>query len=280
MRKPPRVAAIDLNRHPTIQFNVKPMNRLEEILSVKRAEVEQLRARAAELHQRAGVARQFRGFRAALQRPDGQLAIIAEVKKASPSAGLIAFDFDPVERAAGYERNGAEAISVLTDETFFQGSLQDLTEVRNAVSVPVLRKDFVVDELQIIETAAAGADAVLLIVAALNGDQLLHLSQVASNYHLDALVEVHSADELDSALSVGATIIGVNNRNLATFEVDLSVTETLSELIPEDVLLVSESGFKTMADVLRAHRCGVDAVLVGEALMRRDITIEQLRGAL
>jgi indole-3-glycerol phosphate synthase len=254
------------------------MNRLEEILAVKYAEVDRLRPHAAELQQRAGIARPFRGFRSALERPDGQLAIIAEIKRASPSAGVIASDVNPVDRATNYERHGAEAISVLTDETFFQGSLSDLTAVHEAVSIPILRKDFVVDELQILEAAAAGADAILLIVAALTEDKLLQLSQVASDYHLDVLVEVHSVDELDTALSVGATIIGVNNRDLATFEVDLAVTETLSELIPEHVVLVSESGFKTLADVMRAHRCGADAILVGEALMRRDITIEQLRG--
>jgi indole-3-glycerol phosphate synthase len=253
------------------------MNRLEQILSVKRGEVERLRPFATQLESHARSGTDFRGFRAALQRSDEQLAVIAEIKKASPSAGVIETNFDPTAKARAYEQNGAEAVSVLTDNTFFQGSLADLTAVRRAISIPILRKDFIIDEIQIAQSAAAGADAILLIVSALTQQQLLDLSQVAASYHIDTLVEVHSADELDRALAVGAEIIGVNNRDLATFEVDLSVTETLSELVPHDVVLVSESGFKTVEDVGRAHRCGVDAILVGEALMRGAITIEQLR---
>ena len=253
------------------------MNRLEEILAVKRQEVERLRPLAPQLIAEARATTDFRGFRAALLRSDQQLAVIAEIKKASPSAGLIQPEFDPAARAQEYEAHGAEAISVLTDETFFQGGLADLTTVRDTVSVPLLRKDFIIDEIQIAQAAVAGADAILLIVAALSQHDLLRLTQKAAEFHLDALVEVHSAEELDVALAVGATIVGVNNRNLATFEVDLSVTETLSELVPEEVVFVSESGFKTSDDVARAHACGVDAILVGEALMRGDITIEDLR---
>jgi indole-3-glycerol phosphate synthase len=253
------------------------MNRLQEILTVKRAEVERLRPLADRIREQAFAVTDFRGFRAALDRPDGQLAIIAEVKKASPSAGVIEANFNPAEKAQEYERQGAEAISVLTDKTFFQGSVGDLTAVHDAVSVPVLRKDFLLDEIQIIQAAAAGADAILLIVAALSPSELLHLMETAAARHLDVLVEIHSVDELHRAIDVGATIIGINNRNLATFEVDLSVTEKLSELVPDDVVLVSESGFKTADDVARAHHCGVDAILVGEALMRGETTIDQLR---
>lgn len=253
------------------------MNRLEEIVATKRAEVEQLRLYEAMLSEKATAAREFRGFEAALRRSDEQLAIIAEVKKASPSAGLIADSFDPGKIAADYEQQGAEAISVLTDKKFFQGSLSDLIIVRDAVSLPVLRKDFVVDGLQIVEAAAAGADAVLLIVAALAQNDLLRLHELAAEYHLDAVVEIHSADELDRAIEVGAKIIGINNRDLMTFDVDLAVTEELSELVPENITLVSESGFKTVDDVRRAHRCGVDAILVGESLMRGDVSIEELR---
>jgi len=253
------------------------MSRLEEIISAKQLEVEQLKARRLELEDKAQAPREFRGFRAALERDDRQLAIIAEVKKASPSAGLIAPDFDPVKRATEYETGGAEAISVLTDQKFFQGSIGDLTAAREAVSLPILRKDFIIDEIQIVEAAGAGADAILLIVAALDDAELLRLSQVAAGYHLDALIEVHSVTELDRALAVGAQIIGINNRNLATFEVDLAVTELISEMVPHEVSLVSESGFKSVADVQRAHGCGVDAILVGEALMRGGITIDQLR---
>jgi len=254
------------------------MNRLEEILCVKRAEVQRLLPRRKELQRLAEVEGEYRGFRSALKRRDDQIAIIAEIKKASPSSGLIAEPFDPIGIAENYERSGAEAISVLTDQTFFQGSLTDLIDVRRHVSLPILRKDFIVDEIQIAESVLAGASAVLLIVAALEGKELLTLSEAAVRYHLDALVEVHTVEDLDCALDIGAQIIGINNRNLSTFEVDLSVTEQLSELVPADVVLVSESGFKTAQDVLRAHWCGVDAILVGEALMRGEVSITDLRG--
>ena len=253
------------------------MNRLEEILCVKRAEVQRLLPRRKELQRLAEVEGEYRGFRSALKRRDNQIAIIAEIKKASPSSGLIAEPFDPIAIAENYERSGAEAISVLTDQTFFQGSLTDLIDVRRHVSLPILRKDFIVDEIQIAESVLAGASAVLLIVAALEGKELLTLSEAAVRYHLDALVEVHTVEDLDCALDIGAQIIGINNRNLSTFEVDLSVTEQLSELVPADVVLVSESGFKTAQDVLRAHWCGVDAILVGEALMRGEVSITDLR---
>jgi indole-3-glycerol phosphate synthase len=152
-----------------------------------------------------------------------------------------------------------------------------LIAVREAVSLPVLRKDFIVDEVQLAESAAAGADAILLIVAALKSEELLRLSDTAAKYRLDALVEVHSMEELDRALDVGAKIIGINNRNLATFEVDLTVTERLSELVPDDVVLVSESGFKTPQGVLRAQRSGIDAILIGEGLMRGELAISDFR---
>jgi indole-3-glycerol phosphate synthase len=173
-----------------------------------------------------------------------------------------------VEIARNYARAGAEAISVLTDEQFFQGHLAYLAQIRAEVSVPLLRKDFVLDELQIIEAAAAGADAVLLIVAALEQAQLVALLEAAALYQLDALVEVHTLPELDRALETDARIIGINTRNLATFEVDLATTETLSEQVPADVLLVSESGIKSADDIARVKACGANAVLIGEALMR------------
>jgi len=206
--------------------------------------------------------------------------VIAEVKKASPSAGVIASSFDPVEIARNYERSGANAISVLTDTKFFQGKLQDLADVRRAVSVPLLRKDFIVDEIQIAESAANGADAILLIVAALEQKQLVHLLRTATSYQLDALVEVHTREELNRALDAGAKVVGINNRNLATFDVDLAVTEELCREVPDEIVLVSESGIKTTQDVGRMKACGVDAVLVGEALMRGEISIEQLRAVI
>jgi indole-3-glycerol phosphate synthase len=253
------------------------MNRLEEILRVKRFEIEALRPRARELHEQALARNDFRSFHSALKRPDEKLAVIAEIKKASPSAGVIATSFDPVAIAKNYEQNGAAAISVLTDERFFQGKLESLSTVRANVRLPLLRKDFILDEVQIAESAAAGADAILLIVAALEQEQLIGLSEAAARYRLDALVEVHTLGEVERALDARSKIIGINNRNLATFEVDLTVTEKLSEKIPEGIVLVSESGIKNPGDVARMGACGVDAILVGEALMRGDVSIENLR---
>ena len=245
------------------------MNRLTEILDRKRESLEPLRSqrdtlRAAALHRN-----HFRSLCSALQSDGSQtLALIAEVKRASPSAGLIAPNFDPVAIATRYEAAGANAISVLTDEPFFQGHLDHLRAVRAAVELPILRKDFVLDEVQIYEAAAVGADAVLLIVAALSQDELVHLLDVATICQLDALVEVHTLAELDRALDTDARIIGINNRDLTTFKVDLAVTETLSEQVPPGVLLVSESGIRTTEDSRRLQACGADAILVGEALMR------------
>ena len=253
------------------------MNRLEEILEAKRQEIEQLRPRAAELDRQARARKDFRDFRSTLHRDNDTLAVIAEVKKASPSAGVIVDAFEPVELAKNYERAGANAISVLTDSKFFQGSLVHLRNVRDAVSLPLLRKDFIWDRAQIAESAANGADAILLIAAALTQDQLVRLLKGAKEFRLDALVEVHSVDELQPALEAGAEIVGINNRNLATFDVDLTVTERLCRDIPDEIILVSESGIKTAQDTARMKACGVDAVLVGEALMRGDVSIEQLR---
>src|SRR5436853_3016058 len=254
------------------------MNRLEEILEVKRQEIEQLRPRAAELDREARARTDFRDFRSALHRDDEVFAVIAEIKKASPSAGVIAKSFKPIEIAKNYERSGANAISVLTDSQFFQGSLEHLRNVRNAVSLPLLRKDFIWDRAQIAESAANGADAILLIVAALTQDQLVRLLKGAKEFWLDALDEVHRVAELQRALEAGAEIVGINNRNLATFDIDLAVTEELCREVPDEIVLVSESGIKTPRDVARVKACGVDAILVGEALMRREISIEQLRG--
>jgi indole-3-glycerol phosphate synthase len=253
------------------------MNRLEEILAAKRDEIEGLRPRAAELDRQARARTDFRDFKLALQQPDEKLAVIAEIKKASPSAGVIAESFEPVEIAKSYERSGANAISVLTDAKFFQGNLEYLRNVRSAVSLPLLRKDFVWDRTQLAESAANGADAILLIVAALTQDQLVRLLKDTKEYRLDALVEVHTVDELQRALEAGAGIVGINNRNLATFDVDLAVTEELCRSVPDEVILVSESGIKTPRGVARIKACGVDAVLVGEALMRGEISIEQLQ---
>jgi indole-3-glycerol phosphate synthase len=256
------------------------MNRLEQILQVKRAEIERLRPRRAELHRAALLRNDIRPFASALQPGDGKLALIAEVKKASPSAGVIVEQFDPVAIAKNYARAGVEAISVLTDEQFFQGHLRYLSMIREAVAQPLLRKDFIVDPIQIMEAAAAGADAILLIVAALTQDELTALLETAETYQLDALVEVHTHPELDRALETDARLIGINNRNLATLEIDLGVTERLSEEVPADIVLVSESGIRTAEDLARIKACGVDAVLIGEALMRgQTALLEKRNGA-
>jgi len=254
------------------------MDCLEEILRAKRDEIEGLRPRRDELHRGALLRNDFRGFGAALQAGDGKLALIAEVKKASPSAGVIVESFDPVAIAKNYARAGVEAISVLTDEKFFQGHLNYLRTIRTAVPQPLLRKDFILDPLQIMEAAAAGADAILLIAAALPQDELISLLETAALYQLDALVEVHTLAELERALETPAQIIGINNRNLATFEVDLSVTEKLSEEVPHEIVLVSESGIRTAKDLARIKACGVDAVLIGEALMRGQSALLQRNG--
>jgi indole-3-glycerol phosphate synthase len=253
------------------------MTRLEEILRTKREEVERLKSRATELDRQAQTRTDYRDFRAAVQPSDGKIAVIAEIKKASPSAGVIARSFYPIEIAEDYELNGANAISVLTDEKFFQGSLEYLRNVRLAVSLPLLRKDFILDEIQIAESVANGADAILLIVAALDQAQLVDFLRAAQSYRVSALVEVHKLDELRRALEAGAEIIGINNRNLATFDVDLAVTEELCREVPDEIVLVSESGIKTPRDVARVKACGADAVLIGETLMRGEISLEQIR---
>jgi len=244
------------------------MNKLEEIIAHKRTEVEKLRPRADKLRAAALERNEFRSFYGALHQGSEHLAVIAEVKKASPSAGVIAADFDPVKVAKTYDRGGASAISVLTDEKFFQGSLSYLSRIREVTSAPLLRKDFIVDEVQIYESAVAGADAILLIVAALEQRELVHLLKVAATCQLDVLVEVHERAELDRALETDACIIGVNNRNLKTFAVDLHTTGELAEDVPEDMILVSESGIKTPEEARRLFEWGANAILVGEGLMR------------
>ena len=256
------------------------MNRLEEILAAKREEIERLKPHAPDLNRQGRARTEFRDFRAAIQSRDERIAVIAEVKKASPSAGIIAETFDPVAIAKNYERAGAKAISVLTDAKFFQGSLEYLRKVRAAVSIPLLRKDFILNEIQIAEAAANGADAILLIVAALEQPELVDLLSVARDYKVDALVEVHKLDELQRALDAGAEMIGINNRDLTTFDVDLAMTEKLCREVPDEIVLVSESGIRTPEDVARVKACGVDAVLVGEALMRGEMSIDQIRAVI
>lgn len=195
------------------------------------------------------------------------VSLIAEVKKASPSKGVLKADFDPAAIAACYEAYGAKAVSVLTDQRFFRGSLDYLEQVRRTVQLPLLRKEFIIDPYQIYETAAWQAQALLLIVAVLSREELRDFYRLARALGLDVLVEVHSRSELEKALECGAEIIGINNRDLRTFRTDLQTTLELAELVPENCLLVSESGIATAADIMLLGRAGVDAVLVGEALV-------------
>ncbi|MFN3325977.1 MAG: indole-3-glycerol phosphate synthase TrpC [Bryobacteraceae bacterium] len=228
------------------------------------AERSSQRARWEELAERSRAGR--RGFRAALT--SRAPAIISEIKKASPSKGLLAADFNPPAIARAYESGGASALSVLTDERFFQGSLQDLQAARAAVGLPVLRKDFTIDEFHVIEAAAHGADAILLIAAILSTQQLRGLRELAALHGIDAIVEVHDDSELDRAIDSGAGIIGVNNRNLHTFEVTLDTSLRLAERIPAGTLRISESGIHGADDVRRLRAAGYHAFLVGEHLMR------------
>jgi indole-3-glycerol phosphate synthase len=251
-------------------------NRLRQIIDVKQQEVARLLPRAEMLRAAALERNDFRGFAAALDRGPDALGLIAEVKKASPSAGVIAANFDPVAIARTYEAAGAHCVSVLTDEQFFQGHLSYLSNIRREIALPCLRKDFVIHEAQIFEASVAGADAVLLIVAALDDAQLRHLFETAALCQLDALVEIHTLEELDRALEIGATLIGINNRDLTKFTVDLAATELISEQVPEDVILVSESGLKTRADAQRVYDCGCQAILVGESLMRTGDVAQQV----
>ncbi len=246
---------------------------LDRILDETRRELS--RRRTAEplesVRERALAQPQARSFAAALERgAEGPFRVIAEIKKASPSRGLIRADFDPVAIARSYDRGGAAAISVLTDEPFFQGKLAYLQEVREAVAQPLLCKDFTVDPYQIWEARAAGADAILLIVAALNDDDLRDLHATAAEVGLDVLVEVHDRDELKRAAPLEPRLIGVNNRNLRTFEVDLNTTRDLLDERPEGALFISESGFSTHEELRRMSEWGVDAFLIGETLMRAE----------
>ena len=247
---------------------------LDRILETKRAEVAGLRARVkiADLMARCADLPPTRGFRAALttpQQPDSPFALIAEIKRASPSRGIIRADFDPVALARAYEDGGANCLSVLTDETYFGGHLDYLAAVRAQVPLPLLRKDFVVDPIQIYESRVAGADAILLIVAATPSPaRLAELRIAAQGVGLDVLVEVHDRAELDIAAESGASLIGVNNRDLRTFEVRLDRAETLIPHFPPGAVAVAESGILTHADAVRLAHAGARAMLVGESLMR------------
>lgn len=244
---------------------------LDKILAAKRDAIAstRLRVRETELERRIADMPPTRDFRAALERPDG-VQIIAEVKKASPSAGVLRADFDPVAIARAYAGHGAACISVLTDEPFFQGHLDHLTAIRAAVDLPLLRKDFLLDRYQLLEARAAGADAVLLIAEALPDPDLSDLLHAARASGLQALVELYDADNLPRVLASGARLVGINNRDLRTFETRLEHTLDLAPQVPSDCCLVSESGIRNRQDISRLRAAGVKAVLVGETLLRAD----------
>ena len=213
---------------------------------------------------------QKRGFIEAISKKvsSEETAIIAEIKKASPSKGLIREDFEPKKIAEDYEANGATSLSVLTDEPFFQGKLEYLDMVRNACSLPILRKDFMIDPYQIYETKASGGDCILLIVAALDLAQLKDFSQLAKELNLDVLIEVHSDEELNKALTIDPKLVGINNRDLTTFEVDKNLALKLAKEISKDVIVVSESGIGSKEDILSSKEQGIHAFLIGESFMR------------
>lgn len=246
-------------------------NVLDKIVASKREEIAALKeARpVSRLESSLATAPQLRDFAGALRRR-GPVALIAEVKRASPSAGLIRPDFDPISIARTYAAHGAACISVLTDQKFFQGSLTDLQQVRAAVNVPVLRKDFILDRYQILEARTAGADCVLLIAECLPQDELAELHAYAGTLGLQTLIELYEPENLERVLSLRPALIGVNNRNLKTMQTDLGHSLRLRQRVPDDVLFVSESGIHSRADVDRLQEHGIQAMLVGETLMRSE----------
>lgn len=267
-----------------------PQNILSTILETKHKEVSELHRKwdLQELKDRASQAPRVRNFFTAMtKKPRRSINLIAEIKKASPSAGIICEDFDPQRIARKYASAGADAISVLTDETYFQGHLTYLQAVRDTVDLPILRKDFIIDPYQVYESRLGGADAILLIAAALVPGQLLDLMILATELHMTSLVEVHDADELMAVRSMigfphsAYSLLGINNRDLTTFEVNISTTIRLAELRGDRVHLISESGIKTRQDVERLKAAGVEGILVGETLMRSDdisAEVDQLLG--
>jgi indole-3-glycerol phosphate synthase len=265
--------------YPKMDRNARVMI-LDEIVRQKRAEVGRLSPWAGALRKQAEAMTPGRDFAAALRRA-GEVAVIAEVKRKSPSAGWIRRDLNAAGLASTYAHGGAAAVSVLTDEAYFGGSREDLESVRSAVEVPVLRKDFVLEAVQVYESRAMGADAVLLIARILEGERLAELVALAREVGMVALVETHDAVEVERALAAGAEVVGINNRDLSRFETDLAITERLAPGLPSEVVVVGESGIETASDVDRMGAAGVDAVLVGESLVRADdpvAAVEALAG--
>ena len=255
---------------------------LDQIIAVKRKEVEQAKARVplSELKKQSASAGQLRNFKEAISQP-GKLNLIAEIKKASPSKGLLREDFEPVKIAKTYQACGASALSILTDKEFFQGELSFLQAVRAAVNLPILRKDFIIDQYQLYESVCAGADAVLLIARILSPDELKEFYSLCTELKLGTLCEVHDEQDLEKVLRCGCETIGINNRNLKTFEEDLQVSARLCKEIPDDKIVVSESAIRNLKDVKYLEGLGISAVLIGEAFMRSEdieAKVKQLMG--
>jgi indole-3-glycerol phosphate synthase len=249
------------------------VNKLEEIIAHKRKEVEELKHAKplAELQRSLESLPAARDFSAAVaDHGFDDISCIAEIKKASPSRGVITTSFVPEKIARDYVQGGARAISVITDKTFFQGSPEFIGAVKKQARIPILRKDFIIDEYQVYESRAIGADAMLLIVAAVNDEQLVRFLAIAQELKLSCLVECHSKNEIERAVNCGATIIGINNRDLATFEVNLEVSLNLKRFIPNHVLAVSESGIRNAHHVYQLRQVGFDCILVGEQLMTQQ----------
>ncbi|SDZ92250.1 indole-3-glycerol phosphate synthase [Desulfuromusa kysingii] len=256
---------------------------LDQILQTKRVEIaaDRLRQPLRELKKKLATVDPVRGFARHLRQSSlSGTAVIAEVKKGSPSKGIIREDFDPVDIARSYERSGASCLSVLTDFEYFYGSLDYLGMIRRQVDLPLLRKDFIVDPYQIYQARVAGADAILLIAAALDDGRLLELAELATELELDTLLEVHNGAELERALQLPVDLIGINNRNLKNFVTDLGVTESLAGKIPRQQVAVAESGIHNRADIERLQRSGAGAFLIGESLMREKDIEAKLRSLL